>query len=202
MTNFAAECNASGIHFEQRLGEHLKVLRTSRALTIRTIAEQTGLSPGMISQVESGQVSASLRTIRALAQAYDVTLDSLFAGESEPVSNQSGIVARPGTRRILNLENLGMTIEIAAPAEHKSMQASIATILPGGGSGPECDTHRGEETGLVLNGFLDLYLDEEKHSLCEGDSFCFNAKTPHRFVNPGKQVTRVYWVTTEPIWLG
>ena len=60
------------------LGERIKALRAERTLQQRQLAEKAGLTPSMLSQIESGRLSPSLHTLGKLAGALGVSIASLF----------------------------------------------------------------------------------------------------------------------------
>ena len=60
------------------LGERIKALRAERALQQRQLAEKAGLTPSMLSQIESGRLTPSLHTLGRLAGALGIPIASLF----------------------------------------------------------------------------------------------------------------------------
>lgn len=76
------------------------------------------------------------------------------------------------------------------------MQIYLVSIRPGGQSGPETYTHRGEEGGLVLEGTLELTVDGRIVLLYEGDSFRFSSSLAHRFANPGATQASIVWANS------
>ena len=72
----------------------------------------------------------------------------------------------------------------------------ISRYSPGGNSGDDLYTHRGEEAGLVLEGELELALGEKTFQLKTGDSFSFPSNIPHTFRNPGDKEAVVVWANT------
>jgi uncharacterized cupin superfamily protein len=68
------------------------------------------------------------------------------------------------------------------------------------GSGPDYDSHPGAESGVILAGSLDLWLDGKMTRLRVGDSFSFQSTVPHRYENSGRIMTQVIWVITPPIY--
>jgi uncharacterized cupin superfamily protein len=58
--------------------------------------------------------------------------------------------------------------------------------------------HEGDEVGYVLEGRLELSIDDKLHALGPGDSFAFPSNLAHTYRNPGTEVTRVIWVNTPP----
>jgi uncharacterized cupin superfamily protein len=77
------------------------------------------------------------------------------------------------------------------------LQGNIHIVAPGGGSmGPM--RHEGDEVGYVLEGRLDLSIDDVLHELGPGDSFAFPSNLAHTYRNPGSEVARVIWINTPP----
>ena len=60
------------------LGQRIKALRAERALQQRQLAEKAGLTPSLLSQIESGRLTPSLHTLGKLAGALGVSIASLF----------------------------------------------------------------------------------------------------------------------------
>src|SRR5437660_10854454 len=65
------------------LGERIKALRLERELQQRQLAEKAGLTPSMVSQIESGRLTPSLNTVGKIAAALGVPIASLFDGRPE-----------------------------------------------------------------------------------------------------------------------
>jgi DNA-binding NtrC family response regulator len=64
----------------QSLGSKIRVLRRERTLTLKQLANKTGLSVSLISQIELGKSAASVSTLHKLSAALGVTLSYLFEG--------------------------------------------------------------------------------------------------------------------------
>ena len=84
------------------------------------------------------------------------------------------------------------------PTTPGALQMLLVTLQPGGSSGPEHYTHRGEEAGLVLSGALELFIEDERFLLKEGDTFRFKSTQPHRVANAGGKVSTGMWVASAP----
>lgn len=179
---------------DQRLGETIRMMRQRAGLSIQEVAKTTGLSTGMISQVERALATPSVRTLRLLSIALGVPI-SYFFEDHEPVSPVRYIV-RKNDRRLLRLTASGVVKEALTPAEKGEIEFYELTLNPGGSSGTDFVRHSGEKAGYVLAGRLRLWLDHEAHVLEPGDSFRFPSTVPHMFDNPTQQVARVIWVTT------
>src|SRR5205823_13864607 len=68
-------------HSMTTLGERIKALRLERELQQRQLAEKAGMTPNMISQIESGRLTPSLHTLGKIAGALGVTIAALFDGQ-------------------------------------------------------------------------------------------------------------------------
>lgn len=182
------------------LGSQLRELRKAKGLSLQAVAEKAGLSVSMVSQIERNLSSPSLRSMRELASAVGVPIEMLFRRLQEPERGERHAIVRPGNRRALVLEKYGMYMEMICPEGGGMLQTFISNILPAGGSGPEMDSHQGEEAGLILCGQLDMWLGDDHFLLREGDSFRYEASTPHRYQNNGPTITRVHWTITPPFY--
>jgi transcriptional regulator with XRE-family HTH domain len=179
---------------DQRLGETVRLLRQRAGLSIQDVANKTGLSTGMISQLERARAMPSIRTLRLLGIALDVPI-SYFFESSDPADGQRYIV-RKTNRRLLRLTASGVVKEALTPEGKGQLELYELTLNPGASSGADFLQHTGEKAGYILSGSLRLWLDNQAHVLEAGDSFRFPSIVPHMFDNPTQQVARVIWVTT------
>jgi transcriptional regulator with XRE-family HTH domain len=179
---------------DQRLGETIRLMRQRAGLSIQQVAKKTGLSTGLISQVERALATPSVRTLRLLSIALDVPISYFF--EEHTVVSPARYIVRKNDRRLLRLTASGVVKEALTPAEKGEIEFYELTLNPGGSSGTDFVRHTGEKAGYVLSGRLRLWLDNEAHVLDAGDSFRFPSTVPHMFDNPSQQVARIIWVTT------
>ena len=179
---------------DRRLGENVRLLRQRAGLAIHEVAQRAGLSNGMISQLERGLTTPSVRTLRMLSIALDVPISYFF--EPSAAGGSQRYVVRKGARRLLRLTANGVLKEALTPAQPSELELYELTLNPGASSGTDFLSHSGEKAGFVLAGRMRLWLDHEAHLLDAGDSFRFPSELPHMFDNPTQQATRVIWVTT------
>nr|WP_321845335.1 cupin domain-containing protein [Paraburkholderia bannensis] len=180
------------------LGVRLKHARMVHQLTLKALAEQAGCSESLLSKVESGRATPSLATLHRLALALSTNIAALVSGPDVNTSaiqraNERPSVSFPtaGKRGSIKLER------VVVPAPGQLLQGDIHVIEPHTSSDEQI-SHLGEELGYVIEGELELTLDQERHLLQPGDSFYFPSNVPHSYRNPGKVVTRVFWVNTPP----
>ena len=76
----------------------------------------------------------------------------------------------------------------------------LTRIPPHTATGEEFVTRNAEESGLMLQGRMELTVGGQTFLLEEGDSFCFRPGEPHRVVNPGDVEARIVWIITPPVY--
>jgi transcriptional regulator with XRE-family HTH domain len=178
------------------VGQRIRDLRRSRAMSLEAVAARTDLSIGFLSQIERGLSSPSLRVLATLADVLGVGIAGLFGAKESTRTAPDAVVTREGKRAKLNLWRTGISKQLLSPAGSEGrLNLFLVDMEPGGSTGDELYTHDGEEAGLVLSGKMKLTVDAESWMLKEGDSFRFSSRRPHRFSNPSpKAKAVVLWV--------
>lgn len=174
------------------IGARLRELRKDRRLSIQELADKVALSIGMISQIERGVSTPSLRSLRLLAEALDVPVSWFFASAKRHAASRH--IVRKSQRRRLRVPDVGVVQELLSPSSAMQIEMYEVTLEPGGSSGPEAYTHEGEKFGLIIEGEMQLLIDDDIHTLECGDSFHFSSTQPHRFENSGPEIVRFVWV--------
>jgi transcriptional regulator with XRE-family HTH domain len=190
------QTNASADAQKKGIGAQLRQRRRIKDLTLAELSTQSGLSVGLLSQIERGLSSPSLKSMTQICTALGIPMSWLFDSGPTEDPAETGLVVRRGSRRRLDLGSYGVSKELLSPDLGGEMQIYLVSIRPGGQSGPETYTHRGEEGGLVLSGTLELTVDGRVVLLYEGDSFRFVSSLAHRFANPGATQTQVVWANS------
>jgi transcriptional regulator with XRE-family HTH domain len=175
------------------LGDRIRDLRVERGLTLAALSIRSQISVGMLSHIERGKTSPSLKLLERLRVALGVPLASFFE-VSEDRSAEEGTVTRAGQRSTLNFNRTGLTKELLSPPGHAEMELLMLTIEVGGGSGPDPWRRNGEKAGYVLQGRFELQIGEQVHLLEKGDAFQFDSRQPHWFRNRADEETRVVWI--------
>jgi transcriptional regulator with XRE-family HTH domain len=175
------------------LGARVRSLREAMNLSLRELAERSGVSAPMLSQVERGETSPTLHTAHRIAHGLELRLSQLLrldeegavsivrAGERRSGGGGGG---GSGTRR-----DTGHTYEILTPPlPGQRAELSRHTLAPGavtGGPGdPPMHEPGSRESALVQFGTVVLHCDGAGHELRAGDCVTFDADLPHHFENP------------------
>ena len=166
------------------IGPRIKALRDSGDLSLRDLAERSGVSAPMLSQVERGETSPTLAVATKIAAGLDLTLSQLLRlDEADSVS-----VVRAGDRRRGGKGGHAFEI-LTAPLPGLRAELSRHVLSAGSQTGGAGDNPMHEagsrEITLVEAGPVVLVIDGEEHELATGDTVTFDADLPHHFQNPG-----------------
>jgi len=168
------------------LGPRIRSLREAMDLSLRDLAERSGVSAPMLSQVERGETSPTLHVGERIAAGLELRLSQLLR------LDEDGAVAivRRSERRKGPAGRGGHRYEILTPPlPGQRAELSRHTLAPGavtGGPGdPPIHEPGSRETALVGSGTVVLVCDGQHHELHEGDCVTFDADLPHHFENPG-----------------
>ena len=192
------------------LGPRLRAIRLREGVGLRELARRLDLSPSSISQIETGKIRPSVRTLYALASEFGVTVDEVLFNEP-PTSRDGGTPSAPGSS--LAPPEPGLTVQRAAERPAITLNSGVrwerlmfwadedvefleATYEPGGASSPDLAfvRHNGHEFGFVLSGTLRVVVGFDEFVLEPGDSITFPSSTPHRLSNDGVETVRAVWV--------
>jgi XRE family transcriptional regulator, regulator of sulfur utilization len=164
-------------------GARVRHLREAMDLSLRDLAERSGVSAPMLSQVERGETSPTLAVADKIAGGLELTLSQLLRlDETEGVSVVRASERRRGGGRRHRYEVL------TPPLPGLRAEVSRHTLAPGAATGEPGDPPMHEpgsrETAVVEAGRLRFVCAGVAHELDEGDSVTFDADLPHHFENP------------------
>lgn len=167
------------------IGVRVRALREASSLSLRDLAERSGVSAPMLSQVERGETSPTLTVAARIASGLDLRLSQLLRlDESGSVT-----IVRADERGRGGNAKQGHRFEVMTAAQPgQRSEISRHTLAPGGATGAPDDPPMHEpgsrETALVESGCVVLVCDGQRHELAKGDCVTFDADLSHHFENP------------------
>ncbi|MFD0715748.1 helix-turn-helix domain-containing protein [Paenibacillus sp. GCM10027626] len=161
------------------IGSNIRTLRKRKNITIAQICEETGLSQGFMSQVETNKTSPSIATLESIAQALKVPLAYLLLKKDEGMR-----IIRKDERKITTMGSQQLKVEHLSAT--KNVRMMIVEFPPGASTGDEPHAHEGEEVHVVIKGKIYAEHGSEGAEFEEGDSFSWTACTPHYVKNIGE----------------
>ena len=165
------------------LGEKIRSLRQKRKISIEQLSEMSGLSKGLISQIERDITGPSV----------DVTMNYFFDEYDD--FNQ---VVRKDERKKLMMKKGIRTYELLSPDLKKKIEMLMIEINPNEKIEAELIYHEGEECGVVIKGTLRVISGDKIYDLNEGDSIYLDSTIPHKYLNVGDELSVSIWAMVPP----
>ena len=164
---------------EIAIGQQVRAFRKQLNLTVVELAKHAGLSPGMLSKIENGNISPSLATLTALSGALNVPVTSLFRRYDEQrdctyVKAGEGLnIERQGTRAGHRYQLLGHKV-----GGKLFVEPYLVTLTESSEVFPLFQ-HAGVEFVYLLEGEVIYRHGNSTHHLKPGDSMFFDSEVPH-----------------------
>jgi transcriptional regulator with XRE-family HTH domain len=171
---------------EINVGHRLRELRTERGLSIRALAEQSGLNVNTLSFIENGKTSPSVSTLQQVAAALELPINAFFEGTNNP---QNIVHQKAGERQTAAFTH-GTLSDLGAGFAHSGLEPFMVMLKPEASSGDTPIVHTGIEFVYCLEGRIGYEVDGQDYILEAGDSLLFEAHLPHRWRNAGNSHSR------------
>jgi len=173
---------------ELQIGFKIRVMRQERRMTLQDLADTTGLSKPLLSQIENEQVIPPLATLLRIAKAFKVGLHTFFQNEG---SVEKCVLVRAGESRRLKRrskpdEVLPYTYHsLAFNKKDRNMEPFLVEFENCSWDDDFMVTHEGEEFLFLLEGELELHYGDKIMTMSPGDSVYYDSKEPHGYVAKG-----------------
>jgi len=175
---------------ELQIGLKIRRMRQERRLTLQDLADATGLSKPLLSQIENEQVIPPLSTLLRIAKAFKVQLQTFFQEEG---SSEKCILVRAGENRRLyrrpNPEGAPPPYtyhSLAYGKKNRNLEPFLVEFEAREWTEDLQVSHDGEEFIFMLEGELEMHYGEKVMTLGPGDSVYYDSSEPHGYVAKGE----------------
>ncbi len=167
---------------EVQVGDHIRNFRESCGITVQQLAERTGFSAALLTQIENRMTSPPLGTLVKIANALDTHVSSFIGGKEEREfsivrkeerTTVSRVGMKEGGKSAYTYEALG------AGKAGRKMEPFLVRLEPLIDRNVMRNSHEGEEFIYVLVGKVEIFLDKYSDVLHEGDCAYYNSSIPH-----------------------
>ena len=149
-------------------------------MNIKDLAKLTGVTSSLLSQIERGLANPSLNTLNAIAKVLEVPLFSFFTTSA----NTKELVVKADRRKKMILpERENILYELLSPDLSGAIELALMKLTPSSDSSEELLEHQGEEVAFVMEGKVNLVLDNSKIELDTGDSVRIPMGMKHKWIN-------------------
>lgn len=179
---------------EYNIGAKIRDLRKAKKLTLQEVANETGFSTALISQIENNNISPPIATLSKIAHFFDIRISHFFSESEEDCpfevlkSNERTIIPRvisqDGSVHGYFYESLSVR------KKNRKMDPFLLTLNEKV-TNTDTYSHNGEEFLFVLKGRAELLLDGRQIALNEGDSVYFDANLKHRLLSTSAEEVKV-----------
>jgi transcriptional regulator with XRE-family HTH domain len=166
-----------------RVGEKIRELREAKGLSLQELAERTGYSSALISQIENHMISPALGALIKMAQALEVKVGAFFGEDPREAFAIVRKDERKHTSRFASKEGVsyGYSYEsLGFDKKDRHMEPFLVTLEPATVKNEKLSTHEGEEFIFVLEGEMETTLGMHKDVLYPGDCIYYDSMIPHK----------------------
>jgi transcriptional regulator with XRE-family HTH domain len=176
------------------LGRRLKALRIRQGLAQKDLAAQVGVTSSTISQIENSSIYPSLPALFKIAQSLSVDVGHFFqkSGGTDPVavfSGNGGAVQFPRLSKGSIKGRMLLPVSVEAAVEPYLLEIPPKKKLPA-----HFFSFKGEEFGYLIEGELQVVINDAAHSMGAGDVIHLAGDMPTQWKNTGKRTAKLMWV--------
>jgi transcriptional regulator with XRE-family HTH domain len=176
----------------RHLGGRVKQLRSERGWSLEALANASGVSRSMLSQIEREQANPTLAVTLRIARAFGLTLGELI---EMPGAASAVRVIRADDHAFHYRSDKDCRIRTLSPLNlEKDVEFYEVRLQPGGAlrSSPHFEGTR--EFLTVHRGRLKIESAGDAEELNPGDSASYRADVPHAIINAGKSEAVVFLI--------
>lgn len=179
----------------QKVSQRIRQLRLEKKLSLRNLAEQSGVSASALSQIESGQVSPSIATLEKICAAFSLPMTMLFDEPSN--GNDPQIMPAQNRRKVYSTTSHATVEPLSGGLSERKMQPILITLDPGGEVGEHpYSAKEGEEFAIVIQGTVLFEQNGKTYDLHEKDAVYFDPHQPHNWKNRGETLAILLFVVS------
>ena len=168
------------------VGQRLRELRTLRGLSVRSLAEISGLNFNTLSLMENEKTSPNVSTLQQIAAALHIPITTFF---EITFTDKDAVHQKFEDRPKVNLSQ-GTLEDLGAGMALGEGTPLLLTMKPETSSGPDAIVHTGQEFVYCLEGSIAYWVGDNEYILEKDDSLIFQAHIPHRWENRGSTPSR------------
>jgi transcriptional regulator with XRE-family HTH domain len=175
------------------VGRRVKKLRQDRGWSLEELAQSSGVSRSMLSEIERERANPTLTVTFRIARAFGLTLQELIGAAEEPASKIQ--VIRAGDRAQVYRSDKQCEIRTLSPLNlEKDVEFYEVTLRPKGALRSQPHFEGTREFLTVEQGSVRIESDGSTEDLQKGDSGTYAVDVPHAIINTGAADALVFLV--------
>ena len=159
--------------------QNLRSAREKRGFSIQELSQRTGIAQSELEQVEAGQIMLPLGQVIKLSKVLSLKMADMIS-----IGDKAFTIVRAGERS--EVQRFGKAkqashgyeyVSLAPGKKDRLMEPFLVTLHPA--SSDEPSSHDGQEFIYVLDGEMEVIVDNVKDILKPGDSIYYDSSTTH-----------------------
>jgi transcriptional regulator with XRE-family HTH domain len=170
------------------IGNNLNTYRKRKGLSLDKVAEMTGVSKGMLGQIERGEANPSISTLWKIANGLHISSTSLLEVKPDEL-----VIIKKSDLTPITEGNDKYNVFPAFPFDSgKKFEMLIVDLDVGCVHCSEPHEEGVEEYIYVSRGEFELVIEGTKYELNEGDSIKFLADKVHEYRNNSDSLSTLH----------
>lgn len=183
-------------HLYKHIALTLKNLRKERGWSLDKAAAATGVSKAMLGQIEREESSPTIATLWKIASGFQTSFSS-FIEELQTHFNEP--IYRAGkTQQLLPSDEKIRVLTLFPFDSQLNFELFVIELLPGCEHLSPPHKHGVVEHVIVLEGVMDILIDNTWQTVHEGDGLRFEASQPHGYRNTTTEIARFHDIIHYP----
>lgn len=176
------------------ISKNLKKIRNENGLSLDAVSKLTGVSKGMLGQIEREEVNPTITTILKIANGLKISFTSLLSEKEADVK----IVELKKVSPIYDDSKKWRFYPVFNFEDSRPFEISYVEADPGVVMSSEGHIKNSEETITVYEGELTLSIDDKTYTISKGNSIRFKAEVPHKYENRSSEMTVMHMTLYYP----
>jgi transcriptional regulator with XRE-family HTH domain len=168
------------------VAQNLKRIREEQKLSLEKLAELSGVSKSMLSQIERGDSSPTIATVWKISNGLKVSFTSLL----DSPQNDPAVIRQAGLKPLQEDGGRYRLYPLFPIEAGRRFEVYTIEIDPGGSLRAEAHPDGTQEFLTVFSGELTVTVGEQEYHLEQGDAIRFRADRPHAYHNAGEVMAR------------
>ncbi len=177
------------------IGDKLQEIRKTKKITLTELSEKSGVQLATLSRIENKKMTGTIESHIAIAKALGIEIVELY----KSVAHESKEIEISKTTDVSEVftHNEKTSFEILTKnILSKKMMPTLIRIDQGGTTQQEQNAPDSEKFVFVLDGTVELTIDNKNYTLKKNNTLYFDASLPHTFKNNSKGTVKLLCITT------
>jgi transcriptional regulator with XRE-family HTH domain len=175
------------------VGSNLRRLRVKRGLSLERLAQASGVSRGMLGQIEQGKSVPTINVLWKIARALNVTFSALI---HTPVAGGTSVLRKTDARLLSSLDGRFTSRALFPFNQPRHVEFYLLGFAPGALENAPPHPPGTVENLVVHAGEVEIEAGGHLHRLSAGDAIQFDADLEHVYRNRNDVAATAYLVMT------